>query len=171
MKVFVGFGYNDRDNWINELIIPFIKELGCEVVTGEEMQGEELTEGVISRINESDACIGFMTKRGTPDQNGLFSTHWWVISELTTALVKNKPAFEIRERGVDNQSGIAGHRQRYEFEDKAILMLEIAKFIAKEKSKFTYKTFMLLPEQFADEIRPHIKSRDTRCTYRFFFKA
>jgi hypothetical protein len=63
MKVFVGFGYNDNDKWIKELIIPFIEELGCEVVTGEEMQGEKLSDGVISRVEESDACIGFLTKR------------------------------------------------------------------------------------------------------------
>jgi hypothetical protein len=173
MKVFVGFGYNEKDKWINDLIIPFIKELGCEVVTGEEMQGEELTAGVINRINDCDACIGFLTKRGKPDQDGVYSTHWWVISELTTALVKEKAIFEIREKGIDPQKGIAGNRQRYEFEDKdkALLMLEITKFIMKEKSKLTYKTFMLLPTNFAEEIRPHIKSRDTRCTYSFLYQA
>ena len=171
MKVFVGFGYNNNDNWINSLIIPFIEELGCEVVTGEEMQGEELSTGVITRINECDACIGFLTKRGSPNQEGFYSTHWWVISELTTALVKQIPIFEIREIGIDPQSGIAGNRQRYEFDDKAALMLELAKFISKEKTNVAHKTFILFPQEFTDEIKQHVKSRDTRCLYRFLYKG
>lgn len=171
MKVFIGFGYNHSDEWINDLVVPFVEELGCEVETGEEMHGEDLSEGVISRINTSDACIGFLTKRGTPDTNGLYSTHWWVISELTTAIVNKIPIFEIRERGIDPQKGIAGNRQRYEFDDKAFLLLEITKFIMKEKTKLNYKTLVLSPNQFTDEIRPHLKSRDTRCMYRFLHKA
>ena len=64
MKVFIGFGYNENDKWIEHLVIPLVEALGCEVVTGEEMQGERLSDGVIERISDSDACIGFLTKRG-----------------------------------------------------------------------------------------------------------
>jgi hypothetical protein len=171
MKVFVGFGYNENDAWINELIIPFIEELGCEVVTGEDMQGENLAKGVVSRIEECDACIGFLTRRGAANQDGIFATHSWVISELASAVTLEKSIFEIREKNIDPQRGLTGDRQHYEFDDKALLMLEIAKFISKEKSKVTHKTFILLPGQFTDEIKPHIKSRDTRCIYRFLHKG
>ncbi len=170
MKVFVGFGYNDSDKWIAGLIIPFIKELGCEVTTGEDIQGDILSAAVILKIEESDACIGFLTKRDKKD-DGTYTTHKWVIEELTVALTKKIPLFELREKGVDSQRGITGDRQWYEFDDKAALMLEILKFINKEKSKFTYKTFMLVPNQFVDEIRPLMKSLDTRCMYRFLYKA
>ncbi len=170
MNVFVGFGYNENDKWIKSLIIPFIEELGCDVVTGEDMQGEQLSDGVVARIKESDACIGFLTKRD-PKQDGTFTTHKWVIEELALALDKNIPLFEIREKGVDVQKGITGDRQGYEITDKAELMFAITKFINKEKLKFTHKTFMLVPNTFVDEIRPFLKSKDTVCKYWFLHKA
>lgn len=170
MKVFVGFGYNDNDKWISSLVIPFIKELGCEVNTGEDIQGDILSAAVIAKIEESDACIGFLTRREKKD-DGTYTTHKWVIEELAIALGKKIPIFEIREKGVDAQGGITGDRQRYEFEDKAALLFEVLKFLNKEKSKFSYKTFMLVPDNFIKEIRPLMKSRDTRCMYRFLYKA
>lgn len=169
MKVFVGFGYNDRDAWIKELVLPFVEALGCEAVTGEEMHGEILSQGVIARIKECDACIGLMTRRGTPDAQGVYSTHWWVISELTNALSFNIPIFEIREKGVDSQRGETGDRQYYVFEDRAALLLEIAKFIMKHKTQMTYKTFMLLPLEFSEAVKPFAKY--ARCTYTFLYKA
>lgn len=171
MKVFVGFGYNDNDKWINEIIIPFIEELGCEVLTGEAMQGQQLSVGVKERISDCDACIGFLTKRGAKDANGYYATHRWVIEELTLALTLDKAVFEIREKGVDPQNGILGDRQRLDFEDTTKVMLEIAKFISKEKLKLAHKTFILLPSDFTAEIKPHLKSRDTRCFYRFLYKG
>lgn len=170
MKVFIGFGYNDNDKWIKDLIIPFVEELGCEVVTGEDMHGENLSDGVIARLEESDACIGFLTKRD-PKADGTFTTHKWVIEELALALQKKIPFYEIREKDVDAQKGIGGAHQRYEMSDKAELMLNITKFINKEKLKFTHKTFMLVPNNFVEEIRPYLKSRDTVCRYRFLHKA
>src|SRR5437868_4447624 len=114
MKIFLGFGYNENDQWIKDLIIPFMEELDCEIVTGEKMQGENLSEGVISRIKDSDVCIGFLTRRGEANENGIFATHNWVISELSTAITLNKPIFEVREKGIDPQKGMTGDRQRYE---------------------------------------------------------
>ncbi len=34
MKVFVGFGYNDRDRWIEEQIFPVLGCMGFTVVDG-----------------------------------------------------------------------------------------------------------------------------------------
>ncbi|MEP7238064.1 MAG: hypothetical protein ABI685_09370, partial [Ferruginibacter sp.] len=62
-----------------------------------------------------------------------------------------------------------GDRQWYEFEEKTLLMLEIAKFISKERAKLIYKTFMLLPKELADEIKPQLKF--AKCRYRFLHKA
>jgi hypothetical protein len=172
MKVFIGFGYNDNDKWIDQLIIPLVEALGCEVLTGEEMQGERLSDGVIERISDSDACIGFLTKRGKEaNQNGTFPTHRWVIEELTTALNKGKPIFEIREKGVDAQNGIIGDRQRLDFEDIPKVLLEVAKFVMKEKNKLSTKIFMLLPQEILTEIRPHLVNGDITCSYRFMYKT
>ena len=32
MKVFVGFGYNDRDRWIEEQVFPILRGMGFGVV-------------------------------------------------------------------------------------------------------------------------------------------
>ncbi len=172
MKVFIGFGYNDNDKWIQQLVIPMVEALGCEVVTGEEMQGEKLSDGVLEKIEEADVCIGLLTKRGTQaNVDGSFPTHRWVIEELTAALSKNKPIFEVREKGVDTQKGILGDRQRLDFEDKAIVLLEVVKFVMKEKNKLSTKIFMLLPPEILVEIRPHLANGDITCTYRFMHKT
>ena len=52
MKVFVGFGYNQRDAWIKELIFPLIKFFDGEILTGEDIYGEVLTDGVRNKIDE-----------------------------------------------------------------------------------------------------------------------
>ncbi len=172
MKVFIGFGYNDNDKWIEQLVIPLVAALGCETMTGEEMQGEKLSDGVVERITDSDACIGFLTKRGTqPNLDGSFPTHRWVIEEMTTALNKDKPVFEIREKGIDDQKGILGDRQRLDFEDVSKVMLEVVKFVMKEKNKLSTKIFMLLPSEILSEIRPHLANNDITCSYRFMYKT
>ncbi len=172
MKVFVGFGYNENDKWIEQLILPLIEALGCEVVTGEEMQGERLSEGVIERISDADACIGFLTKRGeVANQDGTFPTHRWVIEELTTALNKGLPIYEIREKGVDPQKGIAADRQRLEYDDTSKVLLEVVKFVMKEKNKLSTKIFMLLPPEILTDIRPYLANGDITCSYRFMYKT
>jgi len=172
MKVFIGFGYNENDKWIEHLVIPLVEALGCEVVTGEEMQGERLSDGVIERISDSDACIGFLTKRGKkPNPDGTFSTHRWVIEELTTALNKGKPVYEIREKGIDAQKGIIGDRQRLDFEETPKVLLEVVKFVMKEKNKLSTKIFMLLPPEILSDIRPHLANGDMTCAYRFMYKT
>jgi hypothetical protein len=170
MKVFVGFGYNDRDKWIKDLVIPFINELGCEVVTGEDLHGEILSQGVKSRIEASQVLIGFLTQREAL-ASGKYSTHRWVTDEI--AHVENKkPVFEILEKNVDAQKGITGDRQRYEYDDKAYLLLEITKFIMKQKAALNAKTFLLQPsEELTKEIRPLMKDGFIKCSYTFIYKA
>ena len=34
MKVFVGFGYNDQDHWIEEQVFPILRGMGFSVVDG-----------------------------------------------------------------------------------------------------------------------------------------
>jgi hypothetical protein len=171
MIVFLGFGYNDNDKWVVDLVIPFLQTLGCEVLTGEEMQGENLAQGVLDRIKEADVCVGLLTKRDDPDGDGIFNTHKWVIQELAAAAAANpkKPTFEIIEKGVDPQKGMLGGNQHLVFEDKAILLLHLAKFIMKEKGKLAFKTFMLLPEALSESIRLNLKF--TTCKYRFWHKG
>lgn len=172
MKVFVGFGYNERDIWIKNLVIPLLQTIGCEILTGEEMQGEELTTGVLDRISESNACIGFTTKR--IEKSKLSNkTHLWVIQEMAAALTHKIPTFEIRETGVNMQEGMMEKIQRFEFDESSIpqVLIEVAKFVVKEKKKLTTKIFMLIPQDILNDIRSDISNGDVKCTYRFMHKT
>lgn len=117
MKVFLGYGYNDRDKWIPEKIIPFIESLGHTCLTGNKMQGERLSEGVHSRIIDSDVLIGFLTRRDRIDKKGIYTTHKWVTDEIALAAGIEMPFFEIREKGIESQQGFTGDRQYFELVD------------------------------------------------------
>lgn len=166
MKVFVGFGYNENDKWIRQLILPLIETFKCDVLNGEEIQGEILTQGVKDKINESDVFIGFYTKRGNPDSSGMFGTHKWVIQEAALAIGRNIPCFIIREKGVDPQQGMDGNRQYFEYSDNASVMLEVAKFISKEKLKIQHKEFLLLPDSIIKDLRTN--ENFAKCSYSFY---
>jgi hypothetical protein len=166
MRIFVGFGYNERDSWITEFVFPLVRSFGAEVVTGEEMQGEQITDEVRRRIETSDGLIGFLTRRGEPGAGGVYSTHRWVQEELAYALAKNKRVVEVREQGVDDQGGLLGDRQRITYDEAARdrLVLELAQTIgAWVRSEPV--SLQLLPPEFVNEIRPMLRAPGFRCTY------
>lgn len=76
MKIFVAYGYNDRDLWIGELVSPIIRAFGDEVITGEELQGELITDGVRKKTQHSDALIAFATRRQEVGQNQWTTLRW-----------------------------------------------------------------------------------------------
>jgi len=43
MKIFVGFGYHQRDEWIKELVFPLINSFDGDVISGEEIFGAVLS--------------------------------------------------------------------------------------------------------------------------------
>jgi hypothetical protein len=110
MKVFVGFGYNDRDRWIEEQVFPILREMGFVVVDGKDMHGRELQPEVQHRIQQSDTAIGFFTIReGQGDAD--FNSHMWVRDELVHANAKKIPIIPIKEVGVNVPDGLLGDRQ------------------------------------------------------------
>lgn len=130
------------------------------------MQGERLTEGVQRRIEGSDALIAFCTRRGDPDQSGVYGTHRWVQDELAYALAREVRAVEVREEGVDGQGGVAGDRQwiDYRESERDKLMVELAKTVG-AWSRTTAVDLQLLPAEFVEQIRPLLRAPGFRCTY------
>jgi hypothetical protein len=166
MKIFVGFGYNDRDSWIPDFVFPLIRAFGCEVVTGEDMPGEVISDEVRRRVESADALIAFRTRRGDPDAGGVYRTHRWVEDELTYALGHGLQVMEVREEGVDDQGGLLGDRQwmLYRKEERDKLLVELAQAIG-DWSRSVSVTLQLLPPSFVDEIRPLLRAAGFRCTY------
>src|SRR2546425_7914723 len=63
MRIFVGYGYNERDKWIEDYVIPLVIAFGCEVVHGKAVYGGALPDEGMKAIRTSDAVIGFTTRR------------------------------------------------------------------------------------------------------------
>ena len=110
MKVFVGFGYNERDKWIIGDVFPILHCMGFVVVTGEEMHGQELSPEVKRRIEQSDVVVGFLTIRDEQDK-GDFNSHLWVQNELLWGVAKDKPIIPIKEQNVKVPDAMLGNVQ------------------------------------------------------------
>ncbi len=82
MKIFVAYGYNDRDKWIEDMVFPLIKAFGSEVETGGVTYGATIPDAVRNKIQFSDALIAFTTRRISPGGDANGQTHLWVIQEL-----------------------------------------------------------------------------------------
>lgn len=166
MKIFVAFGYNERDQWIPDFVFPIIKAFGDEVVSGEDIQGEQITDAVIREIRQSDALMAFATKRDKITEDR-WTTHRWVTDELSQALGFKLPVAEIRERGVDEQGGIAGDRQRiiYTENERDKCLVEIVKTIGNWHLSNTIE-LKLMPDECIQAVRPLLKNPNLRCTYK-----
>jgi hypothetical protein len=166
MKIFVAYGYNDRDQWIPNLVFPIIKAFGDEVITGEQLQGDQITDAVIREIRQSDALIAFVTRRQKIDETR-WTTHRWVTDEVAHALAYRLLIAEIRENGVDEQGGIVGDRQRiiYNENEREKCLVEIVKILGKWHSTDTVR-LQLLPDECVQAIRPLLRNPGLRCTYK-----
>jgi hypothetical protein len=160
MKIFVGYGYNERDQWVENCVFPIIEAFGSEAISGKEIYGENISEGVRKKIKESDALIGFLTKR----EDG--TTHRWVSDELAVAIEHNIRILEVREVGITDQGGIAGERQRIPYDDKHrdMVLIELVKAIGLWHRIVTVE-MQLLPRQFVDEVRQLLDHSSFHCTY------
>jgi hypothetical protein len=167
MRIFVAYGYNDRDRWVPELVFPLIRAFGDEVVTGDDLQGERITDAVRRQIARSDALIAFATRREQIGTTGRWVTHRWVWDELAHALAFNRMAVEVREAGVDDQGGIAGDRQRITYEEgqRDRCVVELVKTLGRWHRGTAVK-LQLLPEELREELFPLLRNPNLRCCYR-----
>ncbi|CAN5729780.1 hypothetical protein BH10BAC2_BH10BAC2_15840 [soil metagenome] len=168
MKIFVGFGYNQRDAWVREIVFPIIESFDAEILSGENLQGLVLADAVKEKISECDALLGFFTPRDEK-ANGKFTTHDWVRDEFSFALNTGKEAVPVVEYKVDWNDGMAGNRQRVEFkeETKEKLLVELVKVLSKWKKTYGNKRLRFLPSEIMTEVKPLLSKGKVKCTYRY----
>src|SRR5579864_639849 len=166
MKVFVSYGFNDRDRWISEFVFPIVRAFGHELATGEDMAGRPIVDGVSARIDRSHAIIGFVTRRGEAI-NGVWGTHRWVLDELAYAKGKSLLVIEVRETGVDPQAGILGNLQHilYDERRREACLVELVKAIGGwPRGRVRIQLF---GEGIDQQIVPFVRRADFQCCYRF----
>src|ERR1700747_1547317 len=110
MRIFVGYGYNERDSWIDRLVFPLIDALGCEPLHAKVAYGDTLTAKVKEILLNCHAMVGFLTRREQAGENK-WTTHTWVLEELGIAYGQQMPTIEVREDGIDAQPGMGAAYQ------------------------------------------------------------
>jgi hypothetical protein len=176
MQIFVGYGYNPRDQWIETYIFPLIKALGCGAVHGKIAYGGALSNEVLRLIRDSDALLAFTTRRDPAGNDAAgqpkFSTHPWVIQELTAALAQNPPLpfVEIREDGVMDLGGMVSALNAqhilYRETERAECMLAVAEAVAKFRNQTAVTTVRLGPKEIVEQIRPLLDDPTFSCRCR-----
>jgi len=168
MNIFIGFGYNNDDKWVKDLVFPLVEAFDATITTGEDMHGEVLSQGVTDRIKKADGVLTFLTRRDAL-ASGKYTSHRWVFDELSTSIANKIPAVEIRERMVDAQGGLPGDRQRVEFDldDKAKLLVELAKLLSAWRRNLKPRRLFLQPMEVVKDVRQMIHSDELKCMYQF----
>jgi hypothetical protein len=164
-KIFVAYGYNPRDKWVEELVFPIIEAFGVEVVTGGEVWGGQIPPEVETRIRESFGLIAFATRRERI-RTGSYTTHRWVTDELACAVALARPVIEVRETEVDGQGGIAGDRQRITYDANARdkCLVELTRAIGRWCQGLSV-SLQLRPQAAVDKIRALRNEPGFRCMY------
>jgi hypothetical protein len=167
MRIFVGYGYNNRDKWVEDYVFPLVVAFGCEVAHGKVAYGGALPEEIIKTIRSSDAMVGFTTRR-EPSSAGLFRTHQWVIDELLMAHGEKLPWVEVREDGVESPGAIlesAGTRRIYYQEaDRADCLVKIAQALSRFREQTSIITVRLGPAATVDHISALLQDSTFACT-------
>ncbi len=169
MKIFVAYGYNERDKWIENLVFPLIEAFGAEVVTGEGIYDGAIPDAVRNQIRRSDALIAFMTKRNPQDENDKL-THRWVIEELAVASAIDslkRRTVEVCEKGVDEQGGMMQANQRIIYDETARdeCLVKIAKAIGVWQSAHLVRV-QLLPEAIKADLHKLLRDEGLVCSFR-----
>ena len=152
MRVFIGYGYNLRDEWIERDVFPILGAMNLEIVSAKESHGDVLQEAVKDRIESSDGLIGFSTLR-LNQKKADFGSHIWVRDEMAHALALKKHVVEVREKGVNIGAGLIGDRQRIELDPKDRLkcIAELVKVV----SAWSMRRLLLVPRDADMQKRIH----------------
>jgi hypothetical protein len=167
VRIFIGYGYNDRDQWIEQYVFSLVTAFGCEVTHGKIAYGGALPNEIIKTIRSSDAMIGFTTRREPAGEN-TFQTHAWVVQELLMAHSENLPWVEVREDGVLSPGGIleAADTQRISYfeADRAECLVKIAEALKHFREQINVTMVRLGPASAVEQIITLIHDRTFGCT-------
>lgn len=165
--MFVAYHFGDRDKWIETMVFPILRAFNIEVVTGEDMAGEIISEGVRVRIKNCDALIGFLTRREELG-NGKWNTHPWVSNEIAKAW-GDKKIIVVQEKGVDF-SGSTQDRQFlvYDESKRDEFLVSLVKAVGRWSGSTVVQT-RLLPSEFSQSVLPIVQARPDYVTCEYMF--
>ena len=166
MKVFVGYAF--KDQWVEQIVIPFIETYGIEVLHGREIAGQRIDEAIQKKIAQSHAAICFLTRVTELAGGAGYKPSDWVTEELVEAARDGRPVLDVRETGVQFVGGLQGNLQRYEVDpaNLAPFLLQLGRVI---RIWGRSVVLQLGPEEFVREnrtvLRPGAPDRGYKCAY------
>ena len=172
MRIFIGYGYNDRDKWIEQYVFPLATAFGCDIEHGKAVYGGALPDEVVKKIRASQAMIGFTTRREEdPPGSGRYRTHEWVVQELVTANGQTPkiPWVEVRQEGVISPGGIleAADAQRIDYveAERAMCLVKVAEALRRLNDLTRVSLIRLGPEPVVETISDMLEERGFTCEY------
>jgi hypothetical protein len=172
MKIFVGWPYDAE--WVEKYALPLIETYGFSVLTGKELQGKPISEGVKDKLKEADAALFFTSRRGEPNDEGLYATSDWVRQEIAHAnSLEKSTILEVRDNDiVDYPNNLHPERQRINVDpgDRIKCLVELGKAITGWRGQsLKLKLLPLQPSDkqfFSDELRLRLRQDNYKCSYR-----
>jgi hypothetical protein len=165
MKVFVGFGYNDRDRWIEDQVFAILNGMGFAVVDGKDMHGQVLQPEVQTRIEQADAAVGFFTVRDGQGE-AEFNSHIWVRDEMVYAVARGKPVIPVKEDEARVPDGLLGNRQYIPLRqtDRLTCVAELVRALGRRNMRRL--KLVPEPEQLSKSLRQWRRTADFVIRYR-----
>lgn len=173
MKIFVAFGYNERDLWVKEMVFPIIESFDFTVVDGKETFGGTIGQDILDKIDESDFLLAFTTQRFI-DGVASGQTSKWVLDEISAAVGKGKSVVEVRAKDLVLQDTFLAGSQKIYYQEKARdqCLVEIVTMLADMRRKLQKLQkkpkvrIQLLPKGWAyDGLRPLLDNGEVQCEY------
>lgn len=172
MKIFVGWPYEAE--WVEHYVLPLIGSYGLTVLTGKELEGQPIQQGVKDKMKEAQAGLFILTRRDDPATCGAYKTSDWVIQEIMHAnSTEMKTIIEVREAGVlDYPNKIHPDRQHIPLDpsDRLKLLVKLGQIMGgwrgqSLKLKLSPGGISNDKQLFDDELRRRLRDRKYECTY------
>ena len=162
-SVFLSYHFDDEVKPLAKQLSRLTKSHDLEVVDGERLAGQDITQAVQELIESTDAMIVLLTKR---DEG---KTNQWVMHERSTALNKHIPFIALIEEGVVDKGPFTNFEYIQFTRDKFLeALLRISETILKWKVKLGERIVAHLePDEIVEAVRSNIGNADM-VQYRFF---
>lgn len=151
-KIFLSFHFDPEAKKLADKISSLIRGFDIKTIVGDNLGGQQLTDGVKDLIDSCDAMIFILSKRNADQSND------WVIHEVSHGLTRKIPMIGLLEDGLTWPSILNGKEYiPYSHIDSADMWIKLCNTINLWKSqKGKIIKGILLPEDMASTIRDQL---------------
>jgi hypothetical protein len=163
--LFLAFAFRDPDRQLAAHVERVIASHGLRAVTGENLEGQPLSQEVKDRIDRSDGLVALLTRREDP--GAVDGTHPWVRDELNYARGRNKDAIGLVAPGVVLQ-GMYADRENIPLDPNAPMnaLLRLSETVGRWKHRAGRPILIRVEPEEAAQLAA--KENGVTCKYRVY---